>query len=229
MTGENGTPLQFVDVEMIATLGGALFWPLANTLIVADLHLEKGTSLAGRGAMIPPLDSRATLDRLREEIETFDPQRVICLGDSFHDAEAATRLKTEDADTLAELAEGRDWIWIVGNHDPTPQNLSCGDVASCVALGPLILRHEAAPAALAGEVSGHFHPKATVTVAGKRITARCFVTDGHRLILPAFGAYTGGLNVHDPAFSEILGAEFIVFVIGRQKVHLVSSKRLLAR
>lgn len=217
--------LTFAGVELVATVGGALYWPLASAVIVADLHLEKGTSLAGKGALIPPLDSRATLDQLRSVIETFNPRRVLCLGDSFHDQDGPARLSPADQAMLAELAAGREWIWIVGNHDPEPTALD-GDTASCVALGPLILRHQAAPGALPGEVSGHFHPKASVVVAGKRLTARCFVTDGHRLILPSFGAYTGGLNIRDSVFASILDDDFTVFLLGRQRVHAISSRRL---
>lgn len=217
---------EFAGATLVATLEGALYWPLASALIVADLHLEKGTALAGRGTMIPPLDSRATLEQLCGAIETYNPRRVLCLGDSFHDGGAPSRLSDDDKATLASLAADRDWIWIVGNHDPEPSGLCGGEAASCVALGPLILRHQAAPAALPGEVSGHFHPKATVTVAGRRLTARCFVTDGRRLILPSFGAYTGGLNIREPAFDDILESRFTVFLLGQHRVHAIASHRL---
>ncbi len=218
--------LPFAGVDLIATLEGALFWPQASALIVADLHLEKATAFAGRGRVLPPLDSRATLDRLSGLVDTFNPMRVLCLGDSFHDAGGPARLGAADRATLARLAFGREWIWLVGNHDPAPTALCGGEAASCVALGPLILRHEAAPGAPPGEVSGHYHPKASVVVAGKRLSARCFVTDGRRLILPAFGAYTGGMDIRDPVFLSILEDAFTAFLIGRNRVHAIPGRRL---
>jgi uncharacterized protein len=177
--------------------------------------------------MAPPFDSHATLNTLRATITTYDPRRVLCLGGRFQDFDGSERLGSKERLAVAELATGREWVWIYGNDSQVPSGLCGGSVASCVALGPLILRDQAAAAAGVGEISGHFHPKASVSVAGKQLTARCFVTDGRRLIMPSFGAYTDGLNVLDPLFFELLDIDFTVWLIGRTRVHRISNRRLI--
>ena len=202
--------------ELVADLSGALVWPAKRTLVVADLHLEKGSAFAERGQLLPPYDSAATLERLDESIARHKPERVIALGDSFHDERAATRLSPRDGDRLRSMTTALDWIWVCGNHDPRPPSDWGGRVAEDVTLGSLTFRHESeAGARCVGEVTGHFHPKAAVRLRVKRVTGRCFVTDGRRLILPAFGAYTGGLDVLDPAVSGLLARRFNVFLLGR--------------
>lgn len=215
-------------VELIADVSGVLWWPARQTLVVADLHLEKGSGLAAKGALLPPYDTAATLARLASAIDRLDPHRVICLGDSFHDGGAAARLSAGDAGTIARLTGARDWIWITGNHDPDPPAEWGGRVLDELVDGALVFRHEARPGSV-GELSGHFHPKASVSTRARRITARCFVGDGDRLILPAFGAYTGGLDVLDPAISDLLHRGFHVHLLGRSRLYSLPRKGLARR
>lgn len=205
---------------------GALVWPAERTLVVADLHLEKGSAFAARGRMLPPYDTRATLDRLAGLVERLAPERVICLGDSFHDRRAASRMEAGDVARLRDLT-GRvaDWLWVTGNHDPEPPEGFGGRILDELALGPLTFRHEAVPGAV-GELSGHLHPVAAVVVPGRRVRERCFAFDGGKLILPAFGAFAGGLNVLDPAVCGLLAARFEVYLLARGKVHRFPCSRL---
>ena len=205
--------------KLVGGLDGALFWPERKTLVVADLHLEKGSSYAAGGQLLPPYDTAATLGRLETALARHRPERVICLGDSFHDAGAAERLSGRDGETIRRLTASCEWIWICGNHDPAPPEDWGGRVADDVTLGPLLFRHEPDPhRQVTGEVCGHFHPTAAVKVRSKRLSGRCFVTDGRRLVLPAFGAYTGGLNVLDPAIAGLFVYKFQVRLLGRQKI-----------
>lgn len=207
----NGTTLT-------ADASGALWWPERRTLVVADLHLEKGSAFAANGQLLPPYDTRATLLALAEVISRYDPSHVICLGDSFHDSDASNRFAKSDTEKVKTLAEGRRWTWIIGNHDPSPPHDWGGEIAQTVTMGALTFRHEAEPGSNAGEVSGHYHPKAMVRLRVKRVSGRCFVTDGRRLILPAFGAYAGGLDVLDPAIAQHFAKEFVVQLLARDRV-----------
>ena len=202
-------------VELQADVSGALLWPERRLAVVADLHFEKGTAFAARGQLLPPYDTAATLDKLEAVVARHGVERVVCLGDSFHDVGAAGRLDPAQAARLKALTARLAWTWIAGNHDPAPPEDWGGTVAGEITLGALTFRHEAAPDARGGEVSGHFHPKAAVVVRGKRITAPCFVTDGRRLILPAFGAFTGGLSVLDPAITGLFRKGFQATLLGR--------------
>jgi len=201
---------------------GALLWPDRRTLVVADLHLEKGSSYhRPDGRLLPPYDSAATLRRLEAVIARARPETVICLGDSFHDTDGAERLGLDDDARLQRLTGSHDWIWIAGNHDPVPSDSFGGRVLEELVLGGLVFRHAARVdgAAIHGEVSGHYHPKAAVRVRGRRMSARCFVGDGRRLVLPAFGAYAGGLSVLDPALRGLLGQGAAVHLLGRSGVY----------
>lgn len=202
-------------VALQADVSGALVWPERRLAVVADLHFEKATAFARRGQLLPPYDTAATLDKLEAVIARHGIARVVCLGDSFHDGEAAERLDPAQAARVKALTARLEWTWIAGNHDPAPPADWGGSVAEEITLGALTFRHEAEPASRGGEVSGHFHPKASVAVRGRRITAPCFVTDGRRLILPAFGAFTGGLSVLDPAISRLFGRGFQATLLGR--------------
>ena len=213
--------------RLIADPAGALIWPAERALVVADLHLEKGSAFAARGALLPPYDTRTTLARLEALIRQHAPELVICLGDSFHDAGAEARLGPDEAGQLARLGRGRDWVWIVGNHDPEPPAALGGRACDELVLGPLRFRHEPRPKAPAGEVAGHLHPKAAVSVRGRRLVRRCFVSDGRRLILPAFGAYAGGLDVLDPAFRFAFSDGFHAHLLGRRRVYPFAAERLL--
>ena len=211
---------------LTADLSGALIWDDMETVVVADLHLEKGSAFAKRGTLLPPYDSRTTLVALSRVLRHYEPRQVICLGDSFDDDGAPARLNVDDRRLLSQLAASRDWIWIAGNHDPSPPEGCGGRVLDEITLGPLVFRHAAVAARAPGEISGHFHPKAALTVRGRRLSGRCFVTDGTRLVLPAFGAYAGGLDVLDPALSGLFPSRFTALVLGHTKVHRVSRARL---
>jgi DNA ligase-associated metallophosphoesterase len=211
-------------ISFIADLSGALYWADERLLVVSDLHLEKGSSFAMRGVLLPPHDTTETLARLDAVIARYQPRAVIALGDSFHDREAHDRLSAAHRATLARLQTGRDWIWIVGNHDPDlPRNLG-GSIASDVGIGPVVFRHE--PTGAAGEIAGHLHPKARVSRRGRSVERRCFASDGERAIMPAFGAYTGGLSIRDLAFAAIFKSlEFTAHVLGDNRMHAIAAAR----
>jgi DNA ligase-associated metallophosphoesterase len=211
-------------VTLVADLSGAFFWESERLLVVSDLHLEKGSSYAARGVLLPPYDTVATLSRLSAVIARHDPRTVIALGDSFHDRNAHARLSAPDREAIAALQARRDWIWISGNHDPAlPSDLG-GVVASEVAIGPIAFRHE--PTGAAGEIAGHLHPKARVTTRGRSVERRCFASDGMRAVMPAFGAYTGGLNIRDAAFTKIFQTlGFMAHVLGDNRMHAISASR----
>ena len=198
---------------------GAAVWPAEKTLIFADLHFEKGSAYAKRGSLLPPYDTRTTIKRMGEVIGRHKPLRVIALGDSFHDGDAAARLDSEECEMLARLAAGTEWIWVEGNHDPKPPAWIGGSVAAEIALGRLVFRH--LPSGQAGEVAGHLHPATTVSRSGMRVRRRCFVSDGARLLLPAFGAYAGGLDVRDAAIASLFADGFAVYALGRERVYAV--------
>ena len=212
--------------ELMLDPSGAAWWAERSTLLVADLHLEKGSSFAKGGRLLPPYDTRATLERLAVVLRRYRPARVIALGDSFHDREAAARMAAADAALLERLVAEHEWIWIAGNHDPAPPTALGGSVRAELALAPLVFRHQPEPGYVAGEVCGHFHPKAAVRARGRRISGRCFVTDGGRMVLPAFGAYTGGLDALDPAISELFERQVRVYLIGREAIYLFAAERL---
>jgi hypothetical protein len=211
-------------VTLIADISGAFFWESERLLIVSDLHLEKGSSYATRGVLLPPYDTVATLARLAAVIARHDPRGVIALGDSFHDRKAHERLSEADREAVAALQSGRDWIWIAGNHDPAlPRDIG-GVVASEVAIGGIVFRHE--PTGAAGEIAGHLHPKARVTTRGRSLERRCFATDGVRAVMPAFGAYTGGLNIRDAAFQKVFQTPgFVAHLLGDSRMHAIAASR----
>jgi DNA ligase-associated metallophosphoesterase len=223
----DNTPLRatmhVAGVEFLADLSGVLFWEQERLLIVSDLHLEKGSSFATRGVLLPPYDTVATLSRLAAVITRFGPGTVIALGDSFHDREAHERLSASDNEALSALQARRDWIWISGNHDPAlPSDLG-GVVAEEVAMGEIVFRHE--PTGAFGEIAGHLHPKARVSTRGRSMERRCFASDGERAIMPAFGAYTGGLSIRDKAFARIFSADFVAHVLGDSRMHAIAASR----
>jgi DNA ligase-associated metallophosphoesterase len=207
---------------------GALYWGAQDTLIVADLHLEKGSSAAARGSLLPPYDTRATLDRLNVVVERLDPARIIALGDSFHDTGGPERLANDDLAALRTLQEGREWYWITGNHDPDLPGSIGGRVCPSVTLGRIRFRHEPVTGPASHEIAGHLHPAARLSRRGAAVRRKCFISDGNRLVLPAFGAYAGGLNVLSDAFKGLFGAsEFLVWMLGQNGVFPVSRRQLL--
>jgi DNA ligase-associated metallophosphoesterase len=206
---------------------GALWLQSARALIVADLHFEKGSFYAAKhGQMLPPYDTAETLSRLEAEIEALAPAVVVCLGDSFHDAGGEARLSRDDARRIAALGSARTLVWITGNHDHEVPFSLAGETVDEVSLGGLILRHEPLPGAQDGEAAGHLHPCAKVSHRGVTVRRRCFVTDGTRIVLPAFGAFTGGLNVRDVAYTALFSTPPIAAALGRDAVHAVGWKSL---
>ena len=219
-------PIRVGARRFVADRSGALYWPGERTLIVADLHLEKGSANAVRGRMLPPYDTRETLMRLAQVIDRYEPARVIALGDSLHDTGAAGRIATEDRQILAMLQEGREWVWVTGNHDPAIGAELGGQVADCIVMGGLTLLHEPHPGPATHEIAGHLHPAARLTGHGQSVRRPCFVGNGRRLILPAFGAFTGGLNVLDDAFLPLFGSDGMrVWMLGQEGVYPVATRQ----
>jgi len=196
-------PFSFAGETFEATRAGALFWRSEQALLVADLHLEKASWFARFGQFLPPYDSHATLTALAGEVDRTGATRLYCLGDSFHDAFGCERLPGEARELLTSLTARLDWTWIVGNHDPGFADHCGGRIADEVELGGIILRHEAVRDEPRPEISGHFHPKLRVNLRGRHVSRRCFVTSARKIIMPAFGSLTGGLDAHHP---EILGS-----------------------
>lgn len=224
---EQGVSFALSEAPVVATVEGALWIPGAGALIVSDLHLEKGASFARRGQMLPPYDTRATLARLEALVLTLQPSCVVSLGDSFHDPYAAERLDHTDAAAVRRLTAMTDFVWIEGNHDPHPPVDLGGRAAAEIRIGGLTLRHEPAPSPMSGEVAGHLHPCAAVAGRGRRIRARCFATDGARLVMPAFGAFTGGLNVCDAAFAAVFPGGCAAVLLARGGAYPAAAGRLL--
>ena len=206
---------------------GALYWPDERVLVVSDLHLEKGSSFASRGVLLPPYDTAATLARIAFAIARLAPRVVIALGDSFHDDNGSTRIAPSDRAALAGLQRGRDWIWIAGNHDPDPAEGIGGSFGGALAIGALVFRHE--PTGAKGEIAGHLHPVARVGGRGHMVSRRCFASDGTRLIMPAFGAFAGGLNVRHRAFADVFGTSaFTAHLLGEGRLYSLAVFRCAA-
>jgi DNA ligase-associated metallophosphoesterase len=213
---------------LVADCAGALYWPEEGALVVADLHLEKGSSFAKRGMLLPPYDTAATLAALARLIAYYAPRLVIALGDSFHDGGGPERLLAGDRAAIGRLQHGRDWIWIAGNHDPDPADHIGGRFAASVALGALTFRHEPTHGAADGEIAGHLHPSARVSQRGRCVTRKCFAADGRRMVMPAFGAYAGGLNIRDRAFVKVFGAlAFTAHLMGERRLYAFAAARCL--
>lgn len=207
---------------------GVLYWPQRRLLVVADLHLEKAAALARAGrALLPPHDTAATLAKLEAVIERYRPETVVSLGDGFHDRAAAAGLEGEAFDRLARLVRGSRWIWIAGNHDPSiPLGLG-GAVLDALALDGLVLRHAPGPlGAGEAEICGHLHPKARLAGARPGLARPCFVADGRRLLLPAFGAFAGGLDATDPAIAGLFPEGFTAWLLGERRLFPVASSLL---
>lgn len=203
-------PLVFAGHEMQLVSGKALYWPAQNALMVADLHLEKGSWYAQRGQMLPPYDSRATLEALADCAKACGARRVITLGDNFHDDKGPLRLDPAGRRMLEDLIRSHEFLWITGNHDEAMAHSFGGAVASELALGGIVLRHEARAGEKRAELSGHYHPKLRLNVRGRHIARPCAVLGrgaglmGERMILPAFGAYTGGMDASAPEIRAAL-------------------------
>ncbi len=194
------------SVELAALSCGAVYWPAEQMLLVADLHLEKGAAFARRGWLLPPHDSLETLGRLIAAVERTGARMVAALGDSFHDS-AGARLMASDARALVDRLMGlAELIWVTGNHDGETAGGLGGRVVPELLVGGVCLRHEAVPGFSRAEISGHFHPKVRVPLrTGRQVSRPCLALAGERLVLPAYGAYAGGLSVDDRAFVSALG------------------------
>jgi DNA ligase-associated metallophosphoesterase len=213
-------------VALTADPSGALYWPEHGLLAVADLHLEKGSSFAARGQLLPPYDTAATLARLGRLIAHYAPRVVVAVGDSFHDGGGPARLSREDRDNLLTLQRGRDWIWLTGNHDPEPASNIGGVFHAVLVLGALTFRH--LPAGSPGEIAGHLHPVARVSHRGRAVSRRCFAADKIRMVMPAFGAFAGGLNIRDAAFADVFGTlAFTAHMLGEDRLYSFTAKRCL--
>jgi DNA ligase-associated metallophosphoesterase len=213
--------LAIAGAEAVLRPSGAMWLEDERALVLADLHLEKGSAYAARGQLLPPYDTRDTLRRLGAEIAAVDPRLVVLLGDALHDGGAEARLSAEDEAIIHELARGRTLVWVTGNHDPEPPERLPGEAADALSLGGLFLRHEPESRPAYAEAAGHLHPCARVKAGGRSVRRRCFVTDGERLILPAFGAYAGGLNIRDEAFAGLFVRRPMAVALGARRAHPV--------
>ncbi len=214
-------------VDVVCDWRGAAYFPADDLLVFSDLHLEKGSAFARRGTFVPPYDTHQTLARAGKVIAHYDPAVVVCLGDSFHDDEGHGRICDAVRTEIRALASGRDWCWIKGNHDPsTPENLP-GFSADEMAVGSLIFRHEPIAGPASGEVCGHLHPAARVLRRGRTVRRDCFATDGTRLIMPAFGAFTGSLNVLSEAFDGLFDwRQFQALLLGDRRIYPIKASLL---
>lgn len=199
-------PLSFAGETFYATGDGALYWPSQKALLVADLHLEKASWFARLGQFLPPYDSHATLSELAKLVERTNVRQLYCLGDSFHDRFGCDRLPRAARDLLIAMTSAIDWIWIVGNHDPGFADHCGGRIVEEVEAGGIILCHEAVRGDPRPEISGHFHPKLRLQMKGRNVSRRCFVMSQTKLIMPAFGALTGGLDAAHPEIRRSVGS-----------------------
>jgi uncharacterized protein len=226
MREPSGAEIAVAGVGLVADSEGALYWPAQRLLVVADLHLEKGSSLAARGVLLPPYDPVATLERIARLMGRYEPRTVVALGDSFHDAAGPARMAASNHAALAALARGRDWIWIAGNHDPDPPGHVGGRFLAVLTIGALTFRHQ--PTGAQGEIAGHLHPLACVSAGGRTLRRRCFASDQARMVMPALGAYAGGLNVRHRAFSRVFGTlAFTAHMLGAQRLYSFAASSCL--
>jgi DNA ligase-associated metallophosphoesterase len=211
-------PLHMLGERLMLDPGGVLLWPAAGLLVVSDLHLEKGSSYARKGMLLPPWDTQATLDRLATLLRRYKPAIVVALGDSFHDAAGSARLPAAERTRLQAMTRAHRFIWVLGNHDPTPPEDLGGEWVTEFTTHPLTFRHQAIAGAAAGEIVGHHHPKAAIPTRGTIVSRPCFVADARRVMMPAFGAYTGGLDVGDPAIVRLFPFGGRVFLLGKDRL-----------
>jgi len=211
-------PLHLAGERLMLDPAGAVYWPDGGLLAVSDLHLEKGSSFARRGMLLPPWDTKATVDRLILLIRRWSPRVVVALGDSFHDAAGHGRLPPTEAARLRSIGSALRFVWVRGNHDPAPPDGLGGESMEILRAGPLTFRHQAERNAGPGEICGHHHPKAIIRARGGQVSRPCFVADARRVMLPAFGAYAGGLDVSDPAIAALFPRGGRVFLLGRDRL-----------
>ncbi|MVA59155.1 ligase-associated DNA damage response endonuclease PdeM [Agrobacterium vitis] len=222
--------IEICGAEAICDLSGTLYLPALRLLVVSDLHLEKGAAFARRGQLLPPYDTVATLKKLQAVIARFDPSIVVSLGDTFHDRLGSALMPEPFRQTIEQMTRGREWIWITGNHDPDGVENLAGMVADEISYGGLVFRHEPHIGESArGEIAGHLHPSATVRRREKSVRRACFAADGDRLIMPAFGVTTGGLDLKHKAFTGLFARETLVaHLLGRERIYSVRFSGLFA-
>ncbi len=207
--------------------GGVLIFAEARVMVVSDLHLEKGASFARRGVFLPPYDTAATLARLSALVAKHDPAMIVSLGDSFHDERASQKIDAQTSSAIAALARGRDIIWVTGNHDPAPHHHLPGTSVDMFALSGVTLRHIADPACTMPEISGHYHPAAILAAKGKMVRRACFASDGVRMIMPAFGVFTGGMNIRErEVIHHFRRADLIAYMLGTDRVYPIAARDL---
>jgi DNA ligase-associated metallophosphoesterase len=214
-------------LALVPDLSGALWLPQERTLVVADLHLEKGSAYAARGVFLPPYDSAATLAALAAAILRLTPARVIALGDSFHDRAAETRISADSLSALRQLQAGRDWVWVTGNHDPEISREMGGESLDRIEIAGVSLRHEPSRGPTGFEIAGHLHPAGKVRMRGRALRRRCFALSPQRCILPAMGAYAGGLNLRDDAFRPFFRAGLSAHMLGDGRLFRIDERLLL--
>lgn len=219
----NEAALTLSGITLIAMGSGALWWPEQSLLCVSDLHLGKSARMAQKGgAMLPPYEIQDTLTRLARDLDRTGAKTVVCLGDSFDDVSTAKTLPDSVRLWIAKMQAGRRWVWIEGNHDPGPVDLGGSHLAE-LAAQPITFRHIAVPEAT-GEISGHYHPKAKIQTSRRTIARRAFLLDQNRLIMPAYGTYTGGLLSNDSALTTLMGQDAIAVLTG-QKINKIPMPR----
>jgi uncharacterized protein len=211
-------PIHLAGERLMLDPAGAVFWPATGLMAVSDLHLEKGSSYARRGQLLPPWDTHATLDRLTLLLRRWQPRLVVALGDSFHDTDGAGRLPSGELARLNAITRAHRVIWVLGNHDPAPPRGVGGEWVEKFVTDTLVFRHQASAGPCPGEICGHHHPKAAVPARGGSVSRPCFVADARRLMMPAFGAYTGGLDVRDPAIARLFPRGGRVFLLGKERL-----------
>ena len=221
--------IEFCGEQLVIDPSGCLYWPDEKLLVVSDLHFEKGNSIARKGrTFVPPYDTSATLERLRAVAEFWNPRTIVSLGDSFHDEEVAKNLSASHQRTLTKIMDGREWVWIYGNHDPKLPDHLDGVHSNHLQIGNLNFVHEPRMDYLSGEIAGHLHPAAKIKQRGKSIRRRCVIGNDTRLILPAFGQFTGGLNAKNAAFNELFNpAKVQIWMLSQNNVFEISARQLV--
>jgi DNA ligase-associated metallophosphoesterase len=213
-------PIHIAGERLMLDPAGVLHWPARRLLCVADLHLEKGSAFAARGQLVPPYDTRETLSRLLPLLRRYRPQRIVFLGDSFHDDAGVARLGAHERTALVHALAGIEAVWVAGNHDPAPPAGLPGAAVETWTEGRVVFRHVPVPGRFAGaEVAGHLHPKAAAPTRAGSVTRACFLADGQRVLMPAFGAYTGGLEIVDPAIASLFPRGGRAFLLGAERLY----------
>lgn len=227
---EPNVTLSFQGVPLLCDYRGVIFLPESRTLIVSDLHLEKGAAFARQGQLHPPYDTGRTLTRLEACITDYQPECLVSLGDSFHDRHGAQFLPDIYKDALLALQDRCTWVWISGNHDPAPPKGLKGRFETQIELGPITLRHEPTQSPVSGEIAGHLHPAARIARRGKSVKRACFASDGARIIMPAFGTTTGSLSLTHPAFNGLFDQKNLVaHMMGAERIYSIPFQKMVRR